>query len=87
MSIQITFFVKQILTNYYCIVLILLNCNDFRFWVADYNVKTESEELYNTFAYWREPICDTKLSFNFEVKMICFITDFVPILNLIVFIE
>lgn len=39
----------------------------FRFWVADYNVKTESEELYNTFAYWREPICDTKSSFSFEV--------------------
>lgn len=42
-------------------------CNNFRFWVADYNVKTESEELYNTFAYWREPICDTKSSFSFEV--------------------
>lgn len=43
----------------------------FRFWVADYNVKTESEELYNTFAYWREPICDTssviQSSFSFEV--------------------
>lgn len=40
----------------------------FRFWVADYNVKTESEELYSTFAYWREPICDTKSSFSFEVS-------------------
>ncbi|XP_050423816.1 serine/threonine-protein phosphatase 4 regulatory subunit 1-like isoform X2 [Adelges cooleyi] len=40
--------------------------NDNKFWVADYNVKTESEELYSTFAYWREPICDTKSSFNFE---------------------
>lgn len=43
----------------------------FRFWVADYNVKTESEELYSTFAYWREPICDTKSSFSFEVRIIC----------------
>ncbi|XP_026807843.1 serine/threonine-protein phosphatase 4 regulatory subunit 1-like isoform X2 [Rhopalosiphum maidis] len=40
--------------------------NDNKFWVADYNVKTESEELYSTFAYWREPICDTKSSFSFE---------------------
>lgn len=40
----------------------------FRFWVADYNVKTESEELYSTFAFWREPICDTKTSFNFDVS-------------------
>lgn len=46
---------------YYCL----------RFWVADYNVKTESEELYSTFAYWREPICDTKSSFSFEVRIIC----------------
>lgn len=44
----------------------------FRFWVADYNVKTESEELYSTFAYWREPICDTKSSFSFEVKFFFF---------------
>ncbi|XP_050524132.1 serine/threonine-protein phosphatase 4 regulatory subunit 1-like isoform X2 [Daktulosphaira vitifoliae] len=40
--------------------------NDNKFWVADYNVKTESEELYSTFAYWREPICDAKTSFNFD---------------------
>lgn len=44
----------------------------FRFWVADYNVKTESEELYNTFAYWREPIHNTKSSFSFDVRIFLF---------------
>lgn len=49
----------------------------FRFWVADYNVKTESEELYSTFAYWREPICNTKSSFSFDVRVYFFFFTFV----------